>query len=125
MNDKGKTRQSAEKARPPRKLLGNGLLLLGSIGLGLVVAEAAVRWMDDAPLFAFPLPLPVGRDTAASHVDALPQVSGVDSRWFFDKVPSPPRQPVPAQWQRWYDDAAHRHAASGSMIRGGDMFKVW
>ena len=84
VDDKGKTQQSAVKARLPRKLLGNGLLLLGSIGLGLAVAEAAVRWMDDMPLFAFPLPLAVGRDTAASHVDALPRVAGVDGRWFFD-----------------------------------------
>ena len=125
MDGKGKTQQSAVKARLPRRLLGNGLLLLGSIGLGLAVAEAAVRWMDDMPLFAFPLPLAVGRDTAASHVDALPRVAGVDGRWFFDAVPAPPRQPVPEQWQRWYDDAERRHAATGSMFRGGDMFKVW
>lgn len=105
--------------------MASGLLLLGSLGLGLAVAEAAVRWVDDMPLFAFPLPLAVGRDTAASHVDALPRVNGVDGRWFFDKVPSPPRQPVPEQWQRWYDDAERRHAATGSMFRGGDMFKVW
>jgi hypothetical protein len=93
VDGKGKTQQSAVKARLPRKLLGNGLLLLGSIGLGLAVAEAAVRWMDDMPLFAFPLPLAVGRDTAASHVDTLPRVPGVDGRWFFDTVPAPPRQP--------------------------------
>jgi hypothetical protein len=125
VDGKGKTQQSAVKARLPRKLLGNGLLLLGSIGLGMAVAEAAVRWMDDMPLFAFPLPLAVGRDTAASHVDALPRVAGVDGRWFFDAVPAPPRQPVPEQWQRWYDDAERRHAQTGSMFRGGDMFKVW
>ena len=77
------------------------------------------------PLLAFPLPLAVGRDTAASHVDSLPRVAGVESAWFSDKVLSPPRQPVPEQWRRWYDDAERRHAETGSMFRGGDMFKVW
>ena len=125
MDDKGKTRQSAAKAGLPRKLLGNGLLLLGSLGLGLAVAEAAVRWMDDMPLFSFPLPLAVGRDTAASHVDSLPRVAGVERAWFYDKVPPPPRQPVPEQWQRWYDDLERKHAETGSIFRGGDMFKVW
>ena len=113
------------KAGLARRLLGNGLLLLGSLGLGLAVAEAAVRWMDDMPLFSFPLPLAVGRDTAASHVDLLPRVAGVERAWFYDKVPPPPRQPVPEQWQRWYDDLERKHAETGSIFRGGDMFKVW
>ncbi len=125
MDDKGKTRQDAGKVRLPKRLLGNSLLLLGSVGLGLVATEAAVRWMDDAPLFAFPLPLAVGRDTTARHVDSLPRVAGVDRAWFFDKVPPPPRQPVPEQWQRWYDELERKHAATGSLFRGGDMFKAW
>jgi len=67
VDGKGKTQQSAVKARLPRRALANGLLLLGSLGLGLAVAEAAVRWVDDMPLFAFPLPLAVGRDTVGGR----------------------------------------------------------
>lgn len=113
------------KARLSRNLLGNGLLLTASLGLSLIAAEAIVRWQDDVPLFDFPLPLPVGQDTAASHLDSLPPVAGVNPDWFFDKVPPPPRQPVPEQWQRWYDDVERKHAETGSLFRGGDMFKVW
>ena len=122
---KGRRGKARQKRGCRGNCLGNGLLLLGSLGLGLVVAEAAVRWMDDMPLFAFPLPLAVGHDTAASHVNSLPRVAGVERAWFYDKVPPPPRQPVPEQWQRWYDDLERKHAETGSMFRGGDMFKVW
>jgi hypothetical protein len=125
VDDKGKKQRSATKARLSRKRLGNGLLLLASVGLGLVVAEAVVRWMDDVPLLAFPLPLPVGPDTAASHLDSLPRVAGVERAWFFDAPPAPPRKAVPEQWQRWYREAERRHAETGSMFRGGDMFKAW
>jgi hypothetical protein len=125
VDGKGKTQDSVTKARLSRNLLGNGLLLTASLGLSLIAAEAIVRWQDDVPLFDFPLPLPVGQDTAASHLDSLPPVAGVNPDWFFDKVPPPPRQPVPEQWQRWYDDVERKHAKTGSLFRGGDMFKVW
>ena len=60
-----------------RKLLGNGLLVLASFVVSVLVAEVVVRWMDDVdPLLAVPLPLPVGQDTAASHLDALPPWRG-------------------------------------------------
>ncbi len=117
--------QSDAKARLLRNLFGNGLLLAASLGLCLIAAEAVVRWQDDVPLLDFPLPLPVGQDTAASHLASLPPVAGVKRDWFLDKVPPPPRQPVPEQWQRWYDDLERKHAETGSLFRGGDMFKVW
>lgn len=125
MDDKGKMRQRAEKAQPPRKPLGNGLLLLASLALSLLGAEAAVRWMDDVPLLAAPLPLPVGRDTAVSHLDALPRVAGVDRDWFFATPTLPNRKPVPEQWERWYRDIERQHAKMGTAFRGGDMFKAW
>lgn len=125
MSDKGKKQQNAAKALLPKQILGNALLLLASFGLCLAAAEAFTRWQDDVPLFDFPLPLPVGQDTAASHLASLPTVAGVNRDWFYDKVPPPPRQPVPEQWQRWYDDLERKHAATGSLFRGGDMFKVW
>lgn len=109
-----------------RKYLGNGLLLLASLGLTFVAAEAVARWMDDVPLLAVPLPLPVGHDTAASHLDALPRVAGVKREWFFESPPPlPNRKPVPEQWQRWYNEIERQHAETGSAFRGGDMFKAW
>jgi hypothetical protein len=51
-----------------RKFLGNGLLVLVSLMLSILAAEAVVRWMDDVPLLAVPLPLPVGQDTDRKSV---------------------------------------------------------
>jgi hypothetical protein len=90
-----------------------------------MAAEAVVRWMDDVPLFAFPLPLPIGQDTAVSHLDSLPRVAGVKREWFSETPPLPNRRPVPEQWQRWFRDIEHQHAKTGAPFRGGDMFKAW
>ena len=109
-----------------RKFLSNGLLLLASLVLSFIAAEAVARWMDDVPLLAVPLPLPVGHDTAATHLDELPRVPGVKREWFSaTPLPLPNRKPVPEQWQRWYDDIERRHAETGAEFRGGDMFKAW
>jgi hypothetical protein len=109
-----------------RKLLGNTLLVLASLVVSALLAELVVRWMDDVdPLVALPLPLPVGQNTAASHLDALPRVAGVKRAWFFE-IPLPlPRKPVPEQWQRWYRELERQHAATGAEFRGGNMFKAW
>lgn len=125
MDGKGKPQESASKAPLRRKRLGDGLLLLASLVLGMAAAEAVVRWMDDVPLLAFPLPLPVGPDTAASHLDSLPRVASVRREWFADTPPPPNRKPVPEQWERWYRDVERTHAETGAMFSGGDMFKVW
>ncbi len=109
-----------------RKFLANGLLILASIVLSVLAAEAFVRWLDDVPLLAMPLPLPVGHDTAASHLDSLPRVAGVQREWFLETpAPLPNRKPVPEQWQRWYRDIERQHAETGAPFRGGDMFKAW
>jgi hypothetical protein len=109
-----------------RKFLGNGLLLLTTLLLGVVAAEAVVRWMDDVPLFAVPLPLPVGADTASSHLAAQPAVAGIKRDWFFETPPPlSSRKPVPPQWTRWYHEIERNHAEKGTSFRGGDMFKAW
>lgn len=110
-----------------RKLLANGLLVLASFVVSVLVAEVVVRWMDDVdPLLAVPLPLPVGHDTAASHLDALPTVAGVKRSWFSETPPPlPNRKPVPEQWQAWYREIERQHTETGAPFRGGDMFKAW
>lgn len=126
MDDKGKMRQSPPVAAKTSRFLGNGLLLLASVLLTVLGAEAVTRWMDDVPFFALSLPLPVGHDTAASHLEALPQVPGVKREWFFETPPPlPNRKPVPEQWERWYTEIERRHATTGTEFRGGDMFKAW
>jgi hypothetical protein len=123
---KGRHGTNPSNARIMRKLLGNGLLVLASFLASVAVAEAVVRWMDDVPLFAFPLPLPLGHNTAASHLDSLPRLAGVKREWFAETpLPLPNRKPVPEQWQRRYRDIERQHAETGAPFRGGDMFKAW
>src|SRR5258707_4320334 len=107
-----------------RKLLGNGLLVLASFVVSVLVAEVIVRWMDDVdPLLAMPLPLPAGQDTAASHLDALPTVAGGNPQWFCQTPPPlPHRKPGPEQWPRWYREVGRQHAPTGLPLRGGAKF---
>lgn len=126
MSDKGKTRQSASGAAYMRKFLGNGLLLLGSVLFGLAATEIVVRALDDAPLFAFPLPLPIGADTTSAHLDEMPLAPGVKREWFTETpAPLPNRKPVSEQAERWYREIERHHAETGAPFRGGDMLKVW
>lgn len=109
-----------------RKFLGNGLLLAGTVLLGLAVTELIVRALDDAPLFAFPPPLPVGADTTAAHLDRMPLAPGVKREWF-GETPAPlsNRKPVSEQAERWYREIERQHAETGAPFRGGDMLKAW
>jgi len=126
MDGDGKTKPGATNARLMRKYLGNGLVVLASLVLSLLGAEAVARWMDDVPMLALSLPPPVGRETAALHLDELPPVAGVKRDWFFDTPPPlPNRKPVPGQWQRWYYELERKHFQTGAEFRGHDMFKAW
>jgi hypothetical protein len=108
-----------------RRLLANGLLLLVSLLLSLVAAEAVARFDDDLPLFALPLPLPVGADTAAAHLDEIPRAPGVARDWFFsDPPPLPNRRKPPADWVRLKDEI-ERTAPADLTFQAADMFKAW
>ena len=82
VDDQGKTRQSPSNARVMRKLLGNGLLVLASFVVSVLAGRGRrpLAGRPHDPLVAVPLPLPVGHDTAASHLEALPSSSGGEAR---------------------------------------------
>src|ERR1700755_2581233 len=108
------------------RFFANSLLLLGSVLFGLAATEIVVRALDDAPLFAFPLPLPVGSDTTSAHLDEMPLAPGVQREWFTEPpAPLPNRKPVSEQAERWYREIERHHAETGAPFRGGDMLKVW
>jgi hypothetical protein len=108
------------------RILANFLLLSGTILLGLVLVEGLTRALDDLPLFALQLPLPIGSDRAISRFDEVPRTSGVARDWFFRTPPPlPNRTAVPAEWQGWFDLIEQNHAERGNEFRGGDMFKAW
>ena len=109
-----------------RKFLGNGVLLLATVLLGLVATELFVRHLDDLDLFALPLPLPIGADTTSAQLDKMPLAPGVKREWFAaTPEPLPNRKPVPEQFQRWYDEIERTHAETGAAFRGGDLLKAW
>jgi hypothetical protein len=118
--------RSPSNERLMGKFLGSGLLLMASLTLSVMAAETVVRWMDDVPLLALPLPLPVGQDTATSRLELPLRVAGVRPEWFFETpLPLPNRKPVPEHWERWYREIERRRAETGMEFRGSDMFKAW
>lgn len=109
-----------------RKFLGNGLLLLGSVLFGLVATEIIVRALDELPLFAGVLPLPIGADTTSAHLDKMPLAAGVKRAWFAETPPPlPNRKAVSEQAEHWYREIERKHAETGTAFRGGDMLKAW
>jgi hypothetical protein len=109
-----------------RKFVGNGLILLGTLLFGLLATEVIVRAIDELPLFALELPLPVGADTTSVHLDKMPVPAGVKREWFAETpLPLPNRKPVTEQAERWFRDIERKHAETGAEFRGGDMLKAW
>ena len=109
-----------------RKFLGNGLLLLGSVLFGLAATEIIIRALDEAPLFAFPLPLPIGADTTQANLDKMPLAPGIEREWFSaTPAPLPNRKPVTEQAERWYRELERTHAKTGAAFNGGDLLKAW
>ncbi len=109
-----------------RKRFANFLLLSGTILFCLVVAEGVIRFVDDLPLLAMPLPLPVGSDSAIQRFDEVPRAAGVDRAWFFRTPPPlPNRTKASAEWQRWFEDVERARVEHGTEFRGIDLFKAW
>ena len=108
-----------------RRSLVNGLLLLASILVSLVVAEGIARFDDDLPLLALPLPQPIGANTAASHLDEIPRAPGVARELFFsDPPPLPNRTKPSAEWERLKTEA-DRVTPADKVFEAMDMFKAW
>jgi hypothetical protein len=104
----------------------NILLVLASVIFSLVIAEAAVRYIDGYAMLAFPLDKPVGSMTVGQELlDQIPLASGVEREWFLSDPPAlPNRRAVPDEWRdlsRFVED----NSASSAGFQSLDLFKAW
>ncbi len=106
--------------------LKNVLLFLASIVFTVLVAEAAVRYIDGYAMFAMPLSEPTGSASVNLEVvDHLPLAAGVDRKWFQDSPPPlPNRGKVPDDWERIFR-YVEDHNTGGMEFRPPDALKVW
>ena len=106
--------------------LKNVLLFLASIVVSILVAEAAVRYIDGYPMFAMPLGNPEGSATVdPAMLDKFPLAAGVDRKWFFSEPPPlPNRRKVDPEWQRLFH-YIEQHNVGGMDFRPADVFKAW
>src|SRR3990167_5542165 len=104
----------------------NVLLVLTSIALSVLVAEAVVRYVDGYAMFAMPLSAPSGSATVGQDaLDQVPSAAGVERDWFFtDPPPLPNRRKVPDEWNRLYR-LVQDNPAGGMDFRPSDVFKAW
>jgi hypothetical protein len=104
----------------------NILLVFASIVFSLIVAEAAVRYIDGYAMFELPLSEPVGNVTVRPElVDRVPLASGVEREWFFSDPPALlNRHTVPDEWKRLGQIVEDNPTASAE-FRPPDLFKAW
>lgn len=111
------------QGKPTRAWLSNTILVIASVLVSLVVAEAAVRLIDARPLLAFPLPEPIGAATTpARDLDHVALAQGVERAWYTEDPPPVPRQPAPADWQSLFWQL---EARPDRQFRTSDAFKAW
>ena len=108
------------------KQLLNCLLVVASILLTGVLAEAATRLIDGLPLLTDWLPETLDRDSAAKHLDAIPRAPGVDRAWFFsDPAPLSNRGHAPPEWVRLAQKIGEAPPTVNTAYRPADAFKAW
>ena len=92
----------------------------------MVLAEAAVRYIDGYAMSTLTLGAPAGPATASSGLlDQIPRAAGVERQWFFsDPPPLPNRQAVPDDWQRLFH-YIEDNPSGGLEFRPPDVFKAW
>lgn len=105
--------------------IADALLIVFSLLLSMFAAELVVRALNGQPLFAFPLPDPVG--SASVKPGQLEQVrlaDGVDPAWFErDPPPLPNRGTTPAEWQKIFNEMQQR--PTHNEFQPFDAFKAW
>ena len=104
----------------------DALLVAISLLISVAGAEAVVRVLNGQPLFAFPLPDPVGSATVKpQELDSIALAPGIDRAWFYsDPSPLPNRRDPPKGWQELF--LYLQSHPSGTMdFRPPDAFKVW
>lgn len=96
-----------------RNSLKNALLVLVSVVICTVAAEAMVRWLESS-----------GDQPSLRHLDSIRLAPDIDRAWFMsDPPPLPNRKPVTAEAR----DLVRRVEQSGVTegTRRADMFKAW
>jgi hypothetical protein len=106
--------------------LKNVLLFLASIVLSILVAEAAVRYIDGYRMDTLALGDPEGSASVdPAMLDKFPLAAGVDRKWFFGEPPPlPNRGKVDPEWQRMFH-YVEDHNVGGMEFRPADPFKAW
>jgi hypothetical protein len=106
--------------------LKNVLLFFVSIVVSVLVAEAAVRYIDGYAMLAMPLGDPAGSTTVKpEELSQVPLAAGVDRQWFFASPPPlPNRRTVPDDWQRLFH-YIEDNPSGGMEFRPPDVFKAW
>lgn len=107
-------------------VLRNALLVLGSILVTTVMAEAAVRVIDGYRFLAFPLDgTAEPSDVPAEWVDKVSLAPGVDRAWFADDPPPlPNRKPISEEWRRIFRQVEDNPPSDGS-FRAFDALRAW
>lgn len=116
-------------ARPPAKRrsspVADTVLIVFSLLVSVFAAELVVRALNGQPLFAFPLPEPIGTVSAKpGQLDGIKLADGVDRSWFERDPPAlPNRGTPPAEWQKVFDEML-RHPINND-FQPYDAFKAW
>jgi hypothetical protein len=105
--------------------LADTLLVLISLLLSVFGAELVVRALNGQPLFAFPLPDPVGSASVKpGQLEQIKTAAGVDRAWFErDPPPLPNRSEPPAEWQKIFNEMQARPV--NNEFQPFDAFKAW
>ena len=109
----------------------NYSLVAAIIVLGVLVAEATTRYLDNLPVFATYFPQALSSQASTSEQRDKVSVSpGVSPEWFFANPASLPNRTNPsADWLRRSEEAQQAEQmarASGPVLfQPADMFKVW
>jgi len=105
--------------------LADTLLIVVSLVISFAFAEGVVRILNGQPLFAFPLPDPVGTASVKpGQLESIPLAPGVDPAWFEkDPPPLPNRGTPPAEWQKIFDEMK-QHPVNNE-FQPFDAFKAW
>jgi hypothetical protein len=109
----------------------NYSLAVAIIVLGLLVAEATTRYLDNLPVFAASFPQGLSSEPPTREQRDMVQLSaGVSPEWFFADPPSLPNRTKPsAEWLRRFEEAQQAEqmalASGQALFQPADMFKVW
>src|SRR5436190_8493662 len=114
---------SPAKRRPSP--VADTLLIVFSLLVSVFAAELFVRALNGQPLFAFPLPDPVGSASVKpGQLEQIKLADGVDRDWFERDPPALPNRGKPTEeWQKTFNEMM-RHPINNE-FQPFDAFKAW